>query len=126
MNTIHCYDRHAPHKLAAVMLGGAALLGLAVGLLLPTTPARQVAQLPRVVIEGKSLSTLAAERAEGLLAEAPSAAGVTVHQLPRVVIHGRRLAGEPEAALDGRSLASNEEGGGAGNAPNERPQAAAY
>lgn len=107
MNTIPCYDPYSPHKLAAVMLSGAALLGLAVGLLMPTAPAQQVAQLPRVVIEGKSLSTLAAERAAVLLTRAPTAAGSAPVQLPRVVIEGRRLAGEPVEAMEGRRLADN-------------------
>lgn len=95
-NTVYCYDRFAQHKLLGLLLAAAALTALALGAAQPQPAASQQAMqtLPRVVIEGKSQATLAAERAQVLLSKAPAR-----EQLPRVVVEGRR-------SLDGRQLAS--------------------
>lgn len=72
-NMIPCYDRYATVKRAALALSVLALMGAA--LLLQAPPAAMLSeatvvhQLPTVVIEGKSVSTLARERAQLQLAQ---------------------------------------------------------
>ncbi len=110
-HTVYCYDRYAQHKLIAVALLSVGLLGLSLFMAAPAEPvepSRLVQQLPRVEVVGKSQQTLMAERAQQLLDQTPSAAGVVVHQLPRVLVEGRRsdatqLAGAH--SLEGRRLA---------------------
>lgn len=110
MNTIPCYDRYANHKLIASLLAGASLLGLAVALVAPADAVTTVHKLPRVVVEGKSQATLAAERAQRLLTEAPTAAGSPAQpvRLPRVVVEGRSTVATlatRQQSLDGQRLA---------------------
>lgn len=101
-NTVYCYDRFAQHKLLGLVLAAVALTAIAFGAaqLTPAAPQQTMNTLPRVVIEGKSQATLAAERAQALLVQAPAAAGsVQMERLPRVVVEGRR-------SLEGSQLAA--------------------
>ena len=72
-NMIPCYDPYVPVKRAAVALSLLAMMGT--GLVLQAPPAVVVSdatvvhQLPTVVVEGKSISTLARERAQLQLAQ---------------------------------------------------------
>ena len=72
-NTIPCYDPYTPVKRAALALSVLAIMGAALALQAPpkvvVSEATVVQQLPTVVIEGKSISTLARERAQLQIAQ---------------------------------------------------------